>query len=146
MTNTFKVGNNNDTNTSSDEYIFYAWQSIKGFSKFGRYTGNGNASGPFINTGFKPALVITKRFDGAGDWAMMDHKRPNEFNVVQNYLKAQAVDVEQTDDSFNIDIVSNGFKCRYDNGNYNADGGTYIYMAWALNPFISSSGVPTTAR
>ena len=146
MTNTFKVGTNNDTNNSSDEYIFYAWQSIKGFSKFGKYTGNGDNDGPMIFTGFKPALVITKRFDGAGDLAMMDHKRPNEFNVVQNYLKAQEVDAEQTDDSFNIDIVSNGFKCRYNNGNYNASGGSYIYMAWAINPFVSSGGVPTVAR
>ena len=92
------------------------------------------------------SFCYDKRTDGAGDWAMMDNKRPNEFNVVQNYLKAQAADTEQTDDSFNIDILSNGWKARYNNGNYNASSGSYVYMAFAEAPFVTSTGIPTTAR
>ena len=144
----FSVGNNN-TNRSGENYIAYCFVEKKGYSKFGSYTGNGSTDGPFVYTGFKPAWVMTKRTDGTSDWAMMDNKRPNEFNVVQNYLKAQASDTEQTDDSFNIDILSNGWKARYNNGNYNASGGSYIYMAFAENPFVandSGTAVPVTAR
>ena len=72
--------------------------------------------------------------------------RPNEFNVVQNYLKGQAGDAEQTDDSFNIDICATGFKCRYNNGNYNADGGAYVYWAFAEVPTVNSNGAPANAR
>jgi hypothetical protein len=89
---------------------------------------------------------MTKRSDSAGDWAIMDSKRPNKFNVVQNYLKAHDPGAEETDDSFNIDILSNGFKIRYNNGNYNASGGDYFYMAFAESPFVNSNGVPNNAR
>mgnify|MGYP003112196718 CR=1 FL=1 len=139
-TNVDAVNQNTITN------IGYCFSSVKGYSKFGKYNGNGNTNGPFIYTGFKPAWVMTKRIDSTGDWAMMDNKRPNEFNVVQNYLKGQASDAEQTDDSFNIDILSNGFKIRYNNSNYNASGGSYVYMAFAESPFVNSKGVPTMAR
>ena len=140
------VGTGGNINTSGNSHIFYCFAEKQGYSKFGSYTGNGNVDGPFIYTGFKPAWVMIKRTDGASDWSMMDNKRPNEFNVVQNYLKAQASDAEQTDDSFNIDILSNGWKTRYNNGNYNASGGSYIYMVFAESPFVTSTGIPTTAR
>ena len=143
---TIGVEQNDVMNKNNSDFVMYSFRSIKGYSKIGKYVGNGSTDGPFIFTGFKPAWVMTKRTDSGGDWAMMDHKRPNEFNVVQNYLKAQANDAEQTDDSFNIDIVSNGFKIRYNNANYNADGGSYIYIAFAEHPLVSSKGVPTTAR
>ena len=133
-------------NDDSTDVIAYCFAEKQGYSKFGSYTGNGSTDGPMVFCGFKPSWVMIKRSDNGGDWAMMDNKRPNEFNVVQNYLKAQESEAEQTDDSFNIDIVSNGFKIRYNNGNYNADGGSYIYMAFAESPFVSSEGVPTTAR
>jgi len=142
----FSLGSDNGANGSGNSHIAYCFAEKKGFSKFGSYTGNGNADGPFIYTGFRPAFVMTKRTDGASDWAMMDNKRPNEFNVVQNYLKAQANDAEQTDDSFNIDILSNGWKARYNNGNYNASGGSYIYMAFAENPLVGTNNIPATAR
>ena len=144
----FSLGSGDKTNKSGEGQMAFCFAEKKGFSKFGTYRGNGSTNGPFIYTGFKPAFVMTKRTDSASDWAIMDNKRPNEFNVVQNYLKAQASDAEQTDDSFNIDILSNGWKARYNNGNYNASGGSYIYMAFAENPLVAnvSGGVPATAR
>ena len=145
-TSVFTVDSDGQVNGNNDTFIAYCFSPIKGYSKFGKYTGNGNVDGPFIYTGFRPAWVMTKRTDSAGDWAMMDNKRPNEFNVVQNYLKAQATDAEQTDDSFNIDICATGFKCRYNNGNYNADGGAYVYWAFAEVPTVNSNGAPANAR
>ena len=132
---------------NGQKYLYLCFTSIKGFSKISQYTGNGSTDGPLIFTGFKPAFVMTQRSDGnGGDWAIMDNKRPNEFNVVQNYLKAHDVDIDQTGDSFNIDMLSNGFKIRYNNSNYNADGGVYQYLAFAENPFVTSTGIPATAR
>tara|TARA_Y100000996_G_scaffold317447_1_gene253591 strand:+ start:185 stop:1300 length:1116 start_codon:yes stop_codon:yes gene_type:complete len=145
-TSVFTVDSDGQVNGNNDTFIAYCFSPIKGYSKFGKYTGNGNVDGPFIYTGFRPAWVMTKRTDAAGDWAMMDNKRPNEFNVVQNYLKGQAGDAEQTDDSFNIDICATGFKCRYNNGNYNADGGAYVYWAFAEVPTVNSNGAPANAR
>ena len=142
----FTLGNSTTVNANGTAYIAYIFAPKKGFSKFGSYTGNGNSDGPFIYTGFKPAFVMVKRTDGAGDWAMMDNKRPNQFNVVQNYLKAQVNDAEQTDDSFNIDILSNGWKARYNNSNYNGSGGSYLYMAFAAAPLVGTNNIPGTAR
>ena len=144
-TNSIVVGSHASVNTEDDNYVAYIFSQKKGYSKFGSYTGNGSTDGPFIYLGFKPAWVMTKRSDGAGDWAIMDIAR-NEFNVMNKYLKAQANDADNTDASFDIDAVSNGFKIRYNNGNYNADGGAYIYIAFASNPFVTSTGIPTTAR
>jgi len=141
----FNVGNDNLANKNNDNFISYVFAEKQGYSKFGNYTGNGNVDGSFIYTGFSPAFVMVKRTDASGDWAIIDNKR-NTFNVMNKYLKAQATDAESTDASFDIDAVSNGFKLRYNNGNYNASGGNYIYMVFAENPFVTSSGVPATAR
>ena len=141
------TSNVNAVNHSGIDNIAYCFKNVKGFSKFGSYKGNGDAAnGPFVYLGFKPAFVMTKRTDSTGDWAMMDNKRPGNYNVVQNYFKAQAADSEQTDDSFNIDILSNGFKIKYNNTNYNASGGSYVYMAWAEAPLVGTNNVPATAR
>ena len=144
-TTTFGVGTNAANNASGSTYVAYVFSDIQGYSKIGKYTGNGNADGPFIYTGFQPAFVMVKRTDGTGDWAIMDTAR-NPFNVINNYLKAQGNDAESTDASFDIDAVSNGFKVRYTNSNYNGNGGSYIYMAFAKNPFVNSEGVPGNAR
>ncbi len=133
------------TSTSND-FVTYCFTPIKGFSQFGTYKGNGDTNGPFIYTGFKPAFVMVKRTDAIGDWAMMDNKRPNQFNVVQNYLKAQATDAEQTDNSFNLDLLSNGWKARANNGNFNVSGGDYFYMAFAEQPLVGTNNIPATAR
>jgi|TARA_E500000318_G_scaffold98239_1_gene99394 hypothetical protein len=150
-TTTFTIGDNEATNayqtshSFTGTYIAYCFTSIKGFSKFGTYTGNGNAEGPFVYTGFKPAWVMYKRTDATGEWPMLDNTR-NLFNVANSHLKADLSDAEVTNTSFNLDLLSNGFKIRSTNSYANANGGTYIYMAFAENPLVATNGVPTTAR
>ena len=144
-TSVFTVSTDGEVNENNTNLIAYCFTNIQGYSKIGKYTGNGNADGPFIYTGFQPAWVMVKRTDSTGDWAIMDTAR-NPFNVINNYLKAQGNDAESTDASFDIDAVSNGFKLRYTNSNYNGNGNAYIYMAFAKNPFVNSEGVPGNAR
>jgi len=139
----FKVGSNNSNNGSGDAIIAYCFHSVKGFSKFGSYTGNGSADGTFVYTGFKPAFVIMKRTNTTGEWGIFDDKR-NTFNVATSELKANASDADEINGA--IDFLSNGFKLRDTALFMNGSGSTYIYMAFAENPFTTSTGIPTTAR
>ena len=141
----FSVGNNSNTNGSSDGMIAYCFAEKKGFSKFGSYTGNGNVDGTFVYTGFKPAFVIIKRTDTTSEWHMIDNKR-NTFNTVNKVLSPNTSGVEVTTGSNPIDFLSNSFKCRGSGTQVNASGGTYIYMCFSENPFVTSTGIPTTAR
>tara|TARA_X000001382_G_scaffold81335_1_gene57287 strand:- start:180 stop:1229 length:1050 start_codon:yes stop_codon:yes gene_type:complete len=138
----FSVGTHTGTNRSSGTYVAYCFANIKGYSKIGSYTGNGNADGTFVYTGFKPAFILIKGTNVAQGWWMFDNKRVG-YNVDNNLIQAENSAAENTSDW--IDILSNGFKPRSSdnglNGSYN-----YIYMAFAENPFVSSKGVPTTAR
>ena len=130
------------SNTSGTNYIAYAFRSIQGYSKIGSYVGNGNANGTFVYTGFKPAMVITKKISDTGNWTIYDNKR-DPFNVADTVLLPNATNADQT--VINFDFVSNGFKCR-NSGSENASSTTYFYMAFAENPFVTSTGIPTTAR
>jgi hypothetical protein len=109
----------------------------------GSYTGNGNANGTFVYTGFKPAFVMLKRTDTTGNWVMVDSKR-DTFNVCDALLSADTSDGEYDIDA--EDFLSNGFKMRDTHATRNASGGSYIYMAFAENPLVASNFVPTTAR
>ena len=137
------VQNADAVNESSGTFIAYCFAEKKGYSKFGSYTGNGNADGSYIHLGFKPAWVITKRTDTTSDWYLSDNKR-NGFNDDNHVIYANESDAEKTVNR--IDILSNGFKLRSTGAGVNASGGTYIYMAFAENPFVTSSGVPACAR
>ena len=143
----FTVGGDGSMNgTSGKNIVAYCFAEKQGYSKFGGYTGNGNADGPFVYTGFKPAWLMTKRTDSTSDWNMYDNKR-NTFNKVDKVLQAEGNDAEYTSGSGVIlDFLSNGFKVRGTGSGINADGGSYIYMAFAQHPFVSSKGVPATAR
>jgi hypothetical protein len=144
----FSVSNDGTTNSSSSTYIAYCFADVKGFSKFGSYTGNGNADGTFVYTGFKPSFLIVKRYNDAGyDWLMYDNKRQVEFNVVDDFLKPNLSDAETTGNANqSLDFLSNGVKFRGSGASSNGSGASYIYMAFAENPFVSSKGIPTTAR
>jgi len=140
----FSVGTSGDVNNSGSKFVFYCFAEKKGFSKFGKYTGNGNSNGAFVYTGFKPAFIIVKAISTGGEnWLMWDNKRP-EYNEATNYLVANSSNSENTDGG--IDILSNGFKCRKTGGSLNGNGTTYIYMAFAENPFVTSTGIPGLAR
>ena len=137
-------GNNAVINADASTYVTYAWREIQGYSKFGSYTGNGNANGAFVYTGFKPAFVIQKQSSANGEyWMMKDNARePHNQADINFYPNANNVE----GDTNGIDFLSNGFKCRTTGAGSNASSATYIYMAWAESPFVSSEGVPTTAR
>jgi len=143
----FTVGTNAGTNGNGVTFIAYCLTEKKGYSKFGSYTGNGNADGTFVYTGFKPAWLMIKQSSGAGnDWLMYDNKRDTS-NVASTILTANASATEATGQSYNyIDLLSNGFKLRGSDARNNGSGGTMIYMAFAESPFVNSNGVPNNGR
>ena len=125
--------NDNQVNKSSTNYIAYCFKEIKGYSKFGTYTGNNNADGTFVYTGFKPAWVMTKITSASDGWMLFDNKR-NPHNVMDKYITADGLGGDSTRDS--IDFVSNGFKLRVANADCN--NGSYIYLAFAESPFVTA--------
>jgi hypothetical protein len=144
------------TNTNNIKYIAYVFADVQGYSKFGSYIGNGdgNGNGTFVYTGFAPSFILIKRIDAANDWIVHTYKLGTKAgtgsekgfagNLNNAALRANANSA--VDDWGAIDMLSNGFKIRTDAASENANGGTYIYMAFAENPFVTSTGVPTTAR
>ena len=139
----FSLGTHDRTNDDSETLVAYLWTDIQGYSKSGSYTGNGDADGPFIYTGFKPAFVMAKISSTTSDWIIIDNKR-SAFNLSDDRLRPNSTAVEDTAVPF-CDFLSNGFKNR-SNTDFNADGVTTIYMAFAENPFVTSGGVPCTAH
>jgi len=141
----FSVGTEVPMNKSGDNIIAYCFAEKKGYSKFGSYTGGGS-SFPFIYTGFKPAWLLVKQTTGASqNWYLWDNKR-DSFNLADTPLKPDESLAESGIGAYNIDMLSNGFKFRGTEIQINASGETYIYMAFAENPFVTSTGIPTTAR
>ncbi len=142
------LGTDDQTNKSSETYIAYCFAEKKGYSKFGSYTGNGNADGAFVYTGFKPAFFICKRYNDSGyDWLMYDNKRQVSFNVIDDFLKPNLADAETTGNANqSLDFLSNGVKHRGNGASSNGSGASYIYMAFAESPFVNSNGVPNNAR
>ena len=128
------IGTNGNSNYSGRDYICYAFAEIEGYSSFGSYVGNGNADGPFIYTGFRPALVTTRRIDGTGSWLPHDDAR-NTFNPVDLILQWDAANAEFSDANNKVDFLSNGFKVRSSNAGINGNGNDYIYIAFASVPF-----------
>ena len=127
-------------------FVAYCFAEKQGYSKFGTYVGNGNAAGALVYTGFKPAWVMVKKTNAAGDsWAIFDNKRSG-FNVIGKEIAANEGSGEYVRTAANTDFLSNGFKIRNTDGWHNAAGSTYLYMAFADSPFVTSTGVPTTAR
>jgi len=143
----FYVTSNGSNNASNDTYIAYCFADVKGYSKVGgSYTGNGSSDGSYIHLGFKPAWFMCKEYSNAGNWIMFDNKR-EPFNLNNDFLQADLNDAEVTGNStIRCDFVSNGVKLKGTNNAINRSGGTYIYMAFAESPFVTSTGIPTTAR
>jgi len=139
----FSTGSAGTSNDSGENYVAYCFNEVKGYSKFGSYTGNGSSDGTFVYTGFKPTWFLAKRTNSTSHWTMLDGTR-NSFNVAENYLHANETDAENTNNQ-KADFLSNGIKLR-SISRHNDDGSTYIYMAFAEHPFVSSKGVPVTAR
>ena len=148
-TTTFSIGTHGNVNTSSNNYIAYCFAEKTGYSKFGSYTGNGNADGPMIYTGFKPTFIMLKNASAVQDWQMytFDMQPFNEFCTTSaGRLKPNTTDAQSTKSAF--DMLSNGFKMRTNASDINASGNEIIYMAFAEAPFVANvdGGLPTTAR
>ena len=144
----FSLGNDqggvNQYTSGTQNYVAYCFAEKRGFSKFGRYTGNGSSDGTFVYTGFKPALVII-RPNAVFNWLMLDNKR-DTINPRDSYLYPNTNNAEASDASYYIDYLSNGFKFRGTQVNANQNGTVYYYMAFAKHPFVASTGLPTTAE
>jgi len=139
------IGNGTFLNMSNQNYVAYCFAEKKGYSKFGSYEGNANADGTFVHLGFKPAFLITKPIDAADNWNMFDNKRlafnsaTSPFAITPNNANLETTDTHQ------LDFLSNGFKIN-NSGNTVNRASTFIYWAFAESPFVTSTGVPTTAR
>ena len=136
----FKTRGNGNWYNSNNEIIAYCFYSVPGFSKMGSYKGTGNANGPFVYTGFRPAMIIIKRIDATEDWWIHDDQR-NPHNPVNKNLYPNSNNATATETA--SDFLSNGFKLRTSNQNWNDDGDTYVYWAWAgqvgNTPYIAST-------
>ena len=143
------LGSSSGANGSGTTYVAYCFAPIKGYSKFGAYTGNNNADGPFIYTGFKPAWVIIKAVGstgGAQNWRIADTKRSSSSgnNTIDKQLMSNNTDAE--DSGNDVDLLSNGFKVRSTAAQWNANGIDIVYAAFAENPFVATNNVAATAR
>ena len=140
----FSISDASVVNRTGSTYMAYCFAEVQGFSKFGTYKANENTDGTFTYCGFKPAFVLIKQSNLARDWYMYDNKR-NTFNVINKEINANNAGAEDTGDA--IDFLSNGFKIRTTGASLNDAGGTYLYMCFAENPFVTGdSATPTTAR
>ena len=142
------VGSHEQQNEDGEAFILYAFAAKQGLSKFGFYTGNGNADGTFVYTGFRPAMVIFKDIDGTNSWRIGDTKRIDaqggNGQGIYSFPNTSAVEQDATTRA--CDYLSNGFKIRHNDGSMNGSGVTYIYAAFAEAPFVNSNGVPCNAR
>jgi len=121
-------------NANGATFVAYCWSPVAGYSSFGSYTGNGSADGPFVYTGFRPRFILVKRTDGVIQWTILDTAR-SPSNVADQRLFPNLSQAETVNGDGNTDLLSNGFKPRNVDSAFNANGGTYIYMALAESPF-----------
>jgi len=140
--NVFTLGTDADVNANGGTYVAYCFAEVQGYQHFGQYTGNGNAEGPFIYTGFAPAFIIVKRWDSTTAWHLYDSGRQDFNDAARPTFK-----VNDSDASFDkaIDFCASGFKIRDTTSDANSAGGAYVYWAVAKRPFVSSEGVIGTA-
>jgi hypothetical protein len=138
-------GGLSNVNGNGVTYVAYCFANVKGFSQFGYYTGNGSNDGPFLYTGFKPALFMSYEVSSGGpnNYRLRDKAR-SPYNVVTAtyYANTSGAQISEND----IDFVSNGIKIRNNGGQENESGATYVYFSFAENPFVLTDGTPVTAR
>ncbi|NDG32989.1 hypothetical protein EB118_23340 [bacterium] len=129
----FSLGTGGSESNGTGNFVAYCFSAVSGYSAFGSYTGNGSTDGPFVFVNFRPRFLMLKRTDAADNWYLYDTAR-DTFNVVDRHIHPNLSNAEGTGLAF-LDILSNGFKLRQSYTALNASGGTYIYAAFAENPF-----------
>lgn len=131
----FSIGSGAQTNINTATYVNYCFSEIAGYSKFASYIGNGSTNGTFVFLGFRPRWLMIKRIDTAGyGWNIYDTTR-SPYNIAQIFLQTNVPNAETNNAAYAFDLLSNGFKLRQTDALINASGGTYIYAAFAENPF-----------
>jgi hypothetical protein len=128
----FSIGTWDSVNGNGAGMVAYCFAAVKGYSAFGSYTGNGSTDGPFIFTGCRPRWLLLKNASGAVDWILYDTSR-STYNVTNLVLQPSQSAAEVS--AVNVDVLSNGFKIRTTDQAANNSGQTYIYAAFAENPF-----------
>ena len=141
----FSIGTDTGTNGDGHNIIAYCFADVQGYSKFGSYTGNGNADGSFIYTGFKPAWVMIKKTNDTHAWRIYDGVR-DAHNLTEKILESNTDNAEATSGTYVLDLVSNGFKLRGNGDGVNGSGQSFIYMCFAEAPLVGTNNVPCTAR
>ena len=143
----FTVNTDHSVNADGEDYIAYCFANVQSFSKVGTYVANANVDGPFLYTGFQPAWILRKALSRNEPWMLIDNKR-NPSNVAATSFNTSTTAAESTTGDYNIDFLSNGFKVKSGTTSYgnHTVGNIYIYMAFSENPFVTSTGIPTTAR
>ena len=137
-------GGYGDVNTSGANFVAYCFADVQGYSKFGSYTGNGNADGTFVYTGFKPSLLMLKNSSATADWVILDDKRNPTNDDAMKKLFPNDYRVEES--GTYLDMLSNGFKLRTSGTDNNGNGNTLIYMAFASAPLVGTNNIPANAR
>ena len=141
----FSIGADGAVTGSGQTHVAYCFSEVRGYSRFGYYTGNNNADGPYVYTGFKPAFVLIKNASDSADWTINDTARdPENVNNLRLFPNTNG---SENSGSNSMDMYSNGFKLRSTDSGNNGNGNVMIYMAFAENPLVDSTGkIPATAR
>jgi hypothetical protein len=146
--NLWSLGTNNSISDTGQSAVAYLWCDVPGLQKFGIYEGNNNADGPFIELGFRPAIIWMKNIDSSGNWIIYDNKR-DTFNGATKVLLADTTAGGNANDAFSgsypVDFLSNGFKIRNTTGEINS-ANTFIYCAWSEAPAFNLYGAQSNAR
>ena len=141
------IGSDNSVNGSGRTYVMYCWNEIPGYSKFGGFTGNGSTDGIYVNLGFRPAWLMLKRADSSSEWNIWDINRNVGEQPLAREIRASRTYAESGYDAARyVDFLSNGFKMRTSDGDHNANGGRYIYMAFAEQNVANQYGAQSNAR
>ena len=141
----FSIGTSTAVSENTSSIVSYCFSDVKGYQKAFNYIGNGSADGAYCYLGFKPTMVIIIRSDSARNHVILDTKR-DTFNPVDSYIHPNSDGTEAANSIYDVDFLSNGIKIRNNNATWNSSGGEYFGIAIASNPFVSSEGVPVTAR
>ena len=141
------IGSDNSVNGNGRTYVMYCWNEIPGYSKFGGFTGNGSTDGIYVNLGFRPAWLMLKRADSSSEWNIWDINRNVGEQPLAREIRASRTYAESGYDAARyVDFLSNGFKMRTSDADHNANGGRYIYMAFAEQNVANQYGAQSNAR
>jgi hypothetical protein len=144
----FTLSGSDEVNGSGATYVAYLFaHNAGGFGltgtdnviSCGSYTGNGSATGPVVTLGYEPQWVMVKRATvSTGSWEIYDSMRGFTMEA-DAVLRADTSGAEFS--LQRINPTSTGFQLADSDGDVNANGSTYIYIAIRRGPMK----VPTDA-